>query len=338
MATPPKRLKMDEEIIQTILFLISHVPWKAIVSLPRRLEFTAEEVENALANSNVNAPKLPKGFFKVVRADAHFQVAIFKHILVAGCGTTTSEHHRTLPALQKHHKSVAEITEEPHQLRVGFKFVCGISQTYEVVRGEVNLGELVVPTVTSFDPEPEKERVTTLILGLRSHYGASYKISISSGRNNSQSCQFSGGGDIEIYAASKAAAVVINSAEPEQTEGEEEKKGERYNPPKRGEERFGIIEAKATAQKTVEELTKQLMADMVLVAANKLEGVVGLKTLKELDELNYLVTYGLQVSPLHPLKLLKLVIDFNKGTLSFFELLHISNFTGSGAYIDNYCT
>ena len=67
----------------------------------------------------------------------------------------------------------------------------------------------------------------------------------------------------------------------------------------------------------------------MLVAANKLEGVVGLKILKELDELNYLVTYGLQVSPLHPLKLLKLSIDFNKGKLSFCELLHTSNFMGS---------
>ena len=27
-------------------------------------------------------------------------------------------------------------------------------------------------------------------------------------------------------------------------------------------------------------------------------------------------------------------IDFNKGKLSFFELLHTSNFTRSGAYID----
>ena len=96
---------------------------------------------------------------------------------------------------------------------------------------------------------------------------------------------------------------MINSAAAQQTEGEEENKGEQYTPPKRGEERLGKIEGKATAQKTDEELTKQLMADMVLVAANKLEGVVGLKTLKELDELNYLVTYGLQVSPLHPFKL-----------------------------------
>ena len=72
----------------------------------------------------------------------------------------------------------------------------------------------------------------------------------------------------------------------------------------------------------------------MLVAANKLEGVVGLKTLKELDKLNYLVTYGLQVSPLHRFKLLRLSIDFNKGKLSFFELLHTSNFTRSGTYID----
>ena len=40
--------------------------------------------------------------------------------------------------------------------------------------------ESVVPTVTAFDPEPAKERVTTLILDLHSHYGDSYKISISS--------------------------------------------------------------------------------------------------------------------------------------------------------------
>ena len=136
-----------------------------------------EEVKDALANSNVNVQKLPKRFFKVVQADARFQIAIIKHTTVEGCGTMTREHHRTLPALHKHHKSVVEITEEPHQLRVGFEFVCGISQPYEVVRGRVNLGELVVPTVTTFDPEPEKERVTTLILGLRSHYGDSYKIS-----------------------------------------------------------------------------------------------------------------------------------------------------------------
>ena len=104
----------------------------------------------------------------------------------------TSKHHRTLPVLQKHHKSVVEITEEPHQLWVGFKFICAISQPYEVVRGKVNLGELVVPTVTTFDPEPERERVTTLILGLRSYYGDSYKISISSGRNHSGTASFQG--------------------------------------------------------------------------------------------------------------------------------------------------
>ena len=88
---------------------------------------------------------------------------------------------------------------------------------------------------------------------------------------------------------------MINSVAAQQTEGEEENKGEQYTPPKREEERFGITEAKATAQKTDEELTKQLLADMVLVGVNKLEGILGLKTLKELDELNYLVTYGLQV-------------------------------------------
>ena len=115
-----------------------------------------------------------------------------------------------------------------------------------MVRGKVNLGELFVPTVTTFDPEPEKERVTTLILGLRSEYDDSYKISISFGRNHSRYCQFSGGGDIEIihkYTANKAAAVVINSAAAQQTEGEGENKGEQYTPLKEKKK----IEGKATA-------------------------------------------------------------------------------------------
>ena len=127
----PKRQKTDTAEVKTSLFFIARYPWKATVLLPSMQSFTPNEVRNVLKKSNIAAPNFPKGEFQVVRAELDYRVAIFKYSPdgVAGCGTTSSKHHKALPLPIKVLKNMEDFTREPNQLQLGYKFLWGGEST-----------------------------------------------------------------------------------------------------------------------------------------------------------------------------------------------------------------
>ena len=70
-------------------------------------------------------------------------------------------------------------------------------------------------------------------------------------------------------------------------------------------------------------MTKQLMANLVLLGATRLHRLLLTATGEEVAEFNHFVVYGCQLSPVHSLKLLKLAIDFDKEALTFYELFQL---------------
>lgn len=255
--------------------------------------------ESALKRENIPVPNFPSGEFLVIKAEFDYQVAIFKYSsnAVAGCRSTSSAQHRALPFPIKAHKKVAHFTKEP-VLRLGYQFLWGVNQAYQVCEGKVNLGEFEVPDATNV----EVQRTTVLVHGLKMQYGEKYRIMTPSGRNSTQFCQFSGGGDVEIvYNAVSSAALLV---------GQEEKDtAQQHTPPKSGEVRSGIVENKVTSQQTGEQVTRQLMANMVLLGGTTLEEIVKCKQPVEVEMFSHLVIYGCQMSPVYLLKLLKLCME-----------------------------
>ena len=188
----------------------------------------------------------------------------------------------------------------------------------------------------------EIERVEDLVVGLRQHYGdKNYKVSTtSSAHNSTRFCQFAGGGYIEIVCndvtkGGTSAALLVQVEGQEETEEEQQEHQLQHTPPKTGETRSGLIEGKVShSQQSDEEVTKQLMANMVLLAATRLQQLSISKPPEVAAEINDLVVYGCQFSPVHSLKLLKLSIDFNERSLWFYELFHLPPCPASGAYLD----
>ena len=329
----PKRLKTDE--VKTVLFLIHHHSWKATVMLPTRHAFPLQEVEKALKKENLPVAIFPKGKFEVVRKNLDFQIAIFKHHRngVVGCRKTDSEQHDILPPSIECHKNITEFIRQPNNLRIGFQFLWGIEQPYTVDEGKVLLEVQFSPTC---GPELEAQRTSILTGFLRSHYGKKYKITASSsGRNSIRYCQFSGGGDIEISKdPTKSISAVLLVGGGQQEEQQTEHCTELHTPPKAGEVGSGVIESEGVSMQTENDVTKQLVANMVLRAATTLHRFAESQPIQKVEDLRYLVTYGCQMGPVHSLKLLKLHIDFEEERLVFFELFHLPPCVASGAYID----
>ena len=222
---------------------------------------------------------------------------------VAGCRTTSSDHHKALPFIIKSHKKLAEFTREPNKLRLGYQFLWGVKQPYQVNAGKVTM---VVEPNMSVNKVPEIQRVNVLVTGLQQHYGDNYTVSTSSGCNSARFCQFAGGGDIEIVCndvtrGGASAALLVQVEGQEETEEEQQEHQLQHTPP--------------NSQQTDEEVTKQLMANMVLLGATRLQQLSTSKPPEEVAEFNDLVIYGCQFSPVHSLKLLKLSIDFNETLL-----------------------
>ena len=118
-----------------------------------------------------------------------------------------------------------------------------------------------------------------------------------------------------------------------QDEAEEEQQLQ-HTPPKAGEVRAALIEGKVSSPQAEEEVTKQLMANLVLLGATSLHRLLLTATGEEVAEFNHFVVYGCQLSPVHSLKLLKLAIDFDEEALTFYELFQLPVCCGLGAYID----
>ena len=128
--------------------------------------------------------------------------------------------------------------------------------------------------------------------------------------------------------------MLVGEEEKDEEERQQQQQQQQHTPPKRGEARSGLMENKCSPQQTGEAVTRQLMANMVLLGATRLEELVNSKPPQEVKEFSYLVIYGCQLSPAYPLKLLKLCIDFNEGFLTFWELFNLPPCAGSGAFID----
>ena len=122
--------------------------------------------------------------------------------------------------------------------------------------------------------------------------------------------------------------------EEQQEEEQEEQQTELHTPPKAGEVRSGVIESEGVSMQTENDVTKQLMANMVLRAATTLHDFAESQPIQKVEDLRYLVTYGCQMGPVHSLKLLNLHIDFEEEGLVFFELFHLPPCVASGAYMD----
>ena len=330
----PKRVKLTGAKRKTFLFLIArHSSWKATVSLPSMSAFSVGDVKNALKERSLPVPAFPKGKFEVIRADKAFQVAIFKYgrESVVGCRRTASKQHDALPCIIKAHKTLAEFIREPNNLRLGYHFLWGVEQPYQVNAGKVTL-DVGVPD-RSVEKASELQRAHVLAFGLRQHYGDNYTVSLSSGHNSSRFCPFTGGGDIEIvYNKCGTRAIVLLEREG-QDEAEEEQQLQ-HTPPKAGEVRAALIEGKVSSPQAEEEVTKQLMAKLVLLGATRLHRLLLTATGEEVAEFNHFVVYGCQISPVHSLKLLKLAIDFDEEALTFYELFQLPVCCGLGAYID----
>ena len=128
----------------------------------------------------------------------------------------------------------------------------------------------------SVNKVPEIQRVNVLVAGLQQHYGDNYTVSTSSGHNSARFCQFAGGGDIEVVCndvtkGGTSAALLVQVEGQEETEEEQQEHQLQHTHLKTGETRSGIIEGKVSSQQTDEEVTKQLMANMVLLGATRLQ-------------------------------------------------------------------
>ena len=304
--------------------------------LPKRHAFSLQEVQNALKKENV--PIFPEEKFEAVQTELDFQVAVFKHHPngVVGCRKTNSQQHQLLPPSIKRHKNITGFTREPNNLRIGYQFLWGIEQPYKVDESKVLL-DVRLPDPTCVQ-ELETQRTSLCTGVLRSHYGKNYKITASSGRNSIRYCQFSGGEDIEISkdpTKSISAVLLVGGGQQEeqQEEEQEEQQTELHTPPKAGEVRSGVIESEGVSMQTENDVTKQLMANMVLRAATTLHHFAKSQPIQKVEDLRYLVTYGCQMGPVHS-KLLKLRIDFEEEGLEFFELFNLPPCAASGAYMD----
>ena len=133
--------------------------------MPRMVRrFSVIKIRNALQHQACTTlPKLPQGYFDVVAGGDGYQVALFKHALVAGCRSTTSYQHSQLPWPVLHLKDAASITKEP-TIRVGFRYIYGHDQPYNVSDGEVSLIKPTLPV--SRTEATEVSRTISMIISL----------------------------------------------------------------------------------------------------------------------------------------------------------------------------
>ena len=123
-------------------------------------------------------------------------MALFKHAEVAGYRSTGSRQHDKLP---KPHKEMKSITEEPG-IRVGFKYMYGISQPYSVAKGGLVINDITLPTNVA--SKLGKSRTAQLLLHLTQQVGEAYRIEVPY-LDSSQYSTFKGGGDIRMLKGGK---------------------------------------------------------------------------------------------------------------------------------------
>ncbi len=112
-------------------------------------------------------------------------------------------------------------------------------------------------------------------------------------------CPFSGGGDIAFFSFDNSAVVAIQQINNDRPD----------SPPADGEVKVSFdIELKRSEQSS-ENLVKQLLANMMVVAAMSLEKVCLNRVQSEIKSIS---TYGLSVDLILPLRLFKLTIDFDR--------------------------
>ena len=106
-------------------------------------------------------------------------------------------------------------------------------------------------------------------------------------------------------------------------------------PPKQGEEQCASFENKLSHHKNDLETRLQLQADMVLTCAIQLTRILDVfRTPEDLENIKILTCYGMAMGPTYDLKLLKLCINFDQGTLIFEELLKVKPCSVYPAYVD----
>ena len=140
----------------TVVFVCNSTPYKVIIDLPRKAYFSVESVGEAAKQQNCKPlPRLPPGHFEVITRCNNFQVALFKHKNTAGCRATSSHHHRDLPHPVRSRKNVTDLTHESH-IRVGYPYMFGHTQPYNVVNQEVVLSTPVLPSIGADDTESSR--------------------------------------------------------------------------------------------------------------------------------------------------------------------------------------
>ena len=321
--------RTDFEMIdlkRTVLFLCARTPWKAVLYIPQMRRIPVSLLRKASEDQEQPPPpSFPHGDFRVVYNDPVVQVAIFRYRHSFGCSTSSTEYD-CLPFPVMAHKDPAAFLRET-KLRVGYRFLYGSEYEYTVKDG----GKISIKDAHGCDRsqfESNRSKMFDLAVQLQAQYGSSYSVGVGalSGHDASHYSPFTGGED-DVYismteSGTSAVSAVVVGGIPDQVQQQSESEStsdQETKPP--------------MAQQSPRDVTLQLQAYMVLLCAHKLEHIVTC-TPQDVESLQVLTCYGMQVGLSYPLKLLKLTMDFQDHELEFQELFKGPVGVFQGAYID----
>ena len=334
-----KIMKTADVSMRTTVFVLSHTPYRATLELPHRSRFSKQEVAEAAQRAGCRSlMSLPTGYFDVIRVDDNnCQIAVYRFEKVVGCRKTDSNRHAKLPVAFVRHKEIKLLNM--CTVRLGFKYLYGYNQTYEVISN----GSILLSQNTPNEPLPslnEHQRTVDMLFALRSAVGQNYTIVCSSDSRGHYS-PFSGGGDITIFKKGSAAAATLLHTKEELEEelgtsaqsahSPQSSSPINVTPPKVGEYRCASIENKVAHVQGDKDVTLQLQANMLLLCSTLL---IEILNKSNADGIEVLSCYGIQIGITYPLKILKLTIDFSKDKVLYEELFSLSPCAFYPVYVD----
>ena len=139
-------------------------------------------------------PPLPQGHFEAIVSTNTCQVFLFSYDRARGCSTTASHQHWNLPHPEVKHKLWEAVTVEP-KVHVGFRYMFGHEQSYNISNGIVTIEKFVLPHCPF--GETERSRTTDRMFDLRAQVGDDFEVKLLEWEC-SHHCPFKGGGDLKI--------------------------------------------------------------------------------------------------------------------------------------------